>query len=150
MILISSNCLINMKNEVDNHTSWSKIKNMGNQNTSTVALLWNTIPASESLLDWWYHGLYALFSRQDPQGYLFPYEENIVEAPSLILRFPRIPIQLQIGTVTVTQADCRGAARDQLGEAFRMPNTNGMNLLSVLHQGMYYVSQIWANQELLM
>jgi hypothetical protein len=27
-----------------------------------------------------------------------------------------------------------------------MPNTDGMNLPSVLHLGMYYVSQIWANR----
>ena len=109
---------------------------MGNQNNGSIV---NNIeeyvpPGNPHILPHgWEVTLFVLCPRQDPQIYLFPFGENTLEA--LFIRFPRTPLTLQNALI---------AARDQLGQAFRMPNRDGMNLPSVLHPGMYYVSQNWA------
>ena len=89
---------------------------MGNQNNgSIVNNIEEFVPHNPRRLlpDRWDVALFVLCPRQDPQIYLLPFEENTLEA--LLIRFPRTPLTLQNALIV---------ARDQLGQAFRMPNSD--------------------------
>ena len=107
---------------------------MGNQNTSSINWQWGIHTSSEAastrqMVSWFVRFMPSTGSTRIP---VFIWREYS-EALKAYFAFSKNP-----NTATKCRTDCR--------EAFRMPNTDGMNLPSVLHLGMYYVSQIWANR----
>ena len=79
--------------------------------------------------------MFVLSAQQDPSHYAIPFNETTLEA--LLLRFPHTSVELCIALLE---------AQANLGNSFRLPARNGLNMPSVMIPGMFYVTETWAAQ----